>query len=122
MALVLGVVFVWLLAPVVMSIVSVAYFWLSPKGTPMAMRLLWSAHGLLGALVFLSAFAISFLAGPSPTFRLPYLMLWAVPVSFVCISLWRFRGAKRTHFLLAPLALAMSWGLVVGYTIVGGGK
>jgi hypothetical protein len=117
-----GVFFVWLLAPLVMSGVSFAYWRFGGTSNSLAERLLPASHGVVGTLVFFFAFVIAFFSAPAPHFREPYLALWLVPLALVGVSLWRFKGARRVHFLLLPLVAAMGWALVVGYTIVGGGK
>ena len=117
-----GIFFVWLLAPLVMCGVSLAYWRSSGESVPHAERLLPASHGAVGTAVFLLAFFISFFSTPAPRFREPYLALWLVPLAFIGVSLWRFKGPRRVHLLLLPLVAAMGWALVVGYTIIGGGK
>lgn len=117
-----GVFFVWLLAPLVMCCVSLAYWRSSGPSISLAERLLPASHGAVGTLVFLLVFFVAFFNAPAPRFREPYLALWLVPLAFIGVSLWRFKGPRRVHLLLLPLVAAMGWALVVGYTIVGGGK
>jgi hypothetical protein len=117
-----GVLFVWLLAPTVMCFVSFAYWRSSGASNSFADRLLPASHGAVGTLVFLSAFIVVFTRTAAPHFREPYLAMWLVPLAFIGVSLWRFKGPPRVHLLLLPLVAAMGWAVVVGYTIIGGGK
>jgi hypothetical protein len=102
--------------------VSLAYWRSSGATVSLAERLLPASHGAVGTLVFTFPFVVAFFSVPAPQFRELYLALWLVPLAFVGVSLWRFKGPRRVHFLLIPLVAAMGWALVVGYTIVGGGK
>lgn len=117
-----GVFVIWILAPLIMCSVSLVYFLVDDKSGPFQTCLLSSMHGFLGSLVFLVAFVIAFIGSPSPGLREPYLLLWLAPVVLIGVSLWRFNGPGRTHLLLVPLLGAMCWGVVVSYTLVGGGK
>lgn len=105
-----------------MCCVSLAYWRFSSASISLAERFLLASHGAVGTLVFLLAFIVLFFGAPAPHFRQPYLALWLLPLAFVGVSLWRFKGSRRVHLLLFPLVAAMGWAMVVGYIIVGGGK
>ncbi len=113
---------VWFLAPLVMCATSWIYWRASGPGVPIRSRLLVALHGILGTLVFSMAFLLAYFGKANPHLREPYILLWLLPLTFVGVSLWCFKGPKRAHLLLIPLMAAMAWAVIVGYTIVGDGK
>jgi hypothetical protein len=109
-------------APLTMLVISAFYFWASPLSAPPSSRLLVSAHGVAGALLFLAGFGVAWLGGPQAALREPFLALWLVPIVLAIFSVVRFAGPRRTHWLLVPLLAAMLWACAVSFTVVGGGK
>ncbi len=105
-----------------MCCVSLAYWRFSSASNSLSERLLIASHGVVGTLIFLLAFVVLFFGVPAPHLREPYLALWLLPLASVGVSLWRFKGARRVNLLLIPLVGAMGWALVIGYTVIGGGK
>jgi len=113
---------VWILAPLVMATISAIYFIASPNDESLSSRLAVSIHGAVGSLLFVGALFVALNGFARPAFREAYLVFWLCPVVLVIVSLLRFTGARRTHILLVPLGAAMLWAVIVGYTLVGGGK
>jgi hypothetical protein len=102
----------------VMSAISVIYF-VSDKSSPVVMRLLCSAHGLLGAVLFASAIAISYAGRASRNLENPYARLFIVPVISIVLSFIFFRGNKVVHLLQIFNLAFLLWALVVGTMSIG---
>ena len=110
------------LPTLLMLLISGVYFYSASKNSSLTSRIFCSAHGLISALIFLSAYFVAFTLRPSPFFLTPYLILWIVPITSIGISLRRFEGQKRTHLLLFPLLGLMAYGFIIGTIVVSGGK
>ena len=106
-----------LLAPtLVMAGVSAVYFLADPRRPAYAQRLLVSAHGVVGVVLY----ATAFLVGPlhTPAFRLywAWLLLCLVPPVLIGVAVFTFRGNKLVHILQVPNIAALLWVVVVGGT------
>jgi len=118
----LNVLVFWVWAPLLMLAVSASYFFASPIQQSFASRIVLSAHGLLAAILCLSALLVAAVGVARPALGHPYLLLWLLPVAFSILTLRRFRGHPRTHLLLVPLGVAALWSVIVGFTVIAGGK
>jgi hypothetical protein len=99
----------------VMFGVSGAYFALDSGEAPRRERLLVSAHGALGALLYLFALALWAVA-PNwrPWAAWPYLLAFSLPLASVLYALFRFRGPKVLHLAQLANLWAFAYALFIG--------
>jgi hypothetical protein len=110
----------FLVPPIAMCAISWRYFLASEGEVKLGWRLLTSAHGLVGTLLYLSAIPTMLLSSPSTRLRETYATLWLLPVVLVGVSIWRFKGPKDMHLLLIALLPAMYLAFVAGTILIGG--
>src|SRR6185436_19064632 len=88
------------LAAIFMLVVSVAYFRASSRSMSLTRRLVVSAHGAVGVLLFIVAFAVA--GHGRPEYGVFYLCLFVVPFVLIGIALALFRGNTKVHVLQFP--------------------
>ena len=105
----------WYASPFIMIGVSAAYFFADRRRPAYGSRLLSSAHGLIGAMLYFGALE---LWAMSPTYRpwlgWPYAALFLIPLSLIVVSFLKFQGPKLVHVLQIPNVLALFWACGVG--------
>lgn len=108
------------LAPAIMAAVSVTYFFADARRPAYAARVISSAHGVLGMLLYFGALV----SNPQPQYRpslaIAYLALYILPVAAIVVSFFTFRGPRLVHLLQIPNLLALYWALFVGGMAVTG--
>ena len=105
----------WIGAPVVMLGVSAAYF-TAYRGRPAyGPRLLCSAHGFVGAALYVGALAL-WAVSPAyrPSLGWPYAVSFLLPLVLIVLALIKFKGPKWIHLLQLPNLCAMYWSLFIG--------
>ena len=103
---------------VVMTAISVVYF-VTDKSSRVPMRLVSSAHGLLGAVLFGSAFVIASADRASRSLEGPYACLFIVPAISILLSFVFYRGNKLVHLLQVLNVPCLFWALFVGGMAIG---
>lgn len=107
-------------AGAILLFVSLLYFSFAKDGASLALRLLTSAHGAVGALVFFSALAIGFSGWDHPSYGQPYLFAWVLPALLMLFSLMRYPGPATVHLLQVFNVLAFAWAWFIGTMAVTG--
>ncbi|HEY2865358.1 MAG TPA: hypothetical protein VGK37_17195 [Casimicrobiaceae bacterium] len=105
-----------------MVTVSAIYFFADQRRPAYADRLISSAHGIVGVLLYFGALAIWW-SSPNearPFLANPYAFLYLVPLGLIGVSLFRFRGPRFIHLLQLPNLAALAWALFVGSMAVSG--
>lgn len=109
------------LPALVMCAVSGAYYVFNIAEPRRSVRLMVSAHGVLGALLYSSALLWAYL---SPVYRpwatLPFLLAFVLPLSSIAFALFRFRGPKLLHFAQLLNLSALAYALFFGAMAVSG--
>ena len=86
-----------------------------------SVRLMVSAHGALGTLLYSGALLWWYL---SPTYRpwatLPFLLAFVMPLSSIIFSFFKFRGPKILHLLQLLNLNALIYALFIGGMAVSG--
>lgn len=118
-----GEVFLWVGLPsAVMLGTSAAYFVFDRSGMSLQRRLATSAHGLLAAVLYVSAVSISLYSmKPRPEVANALALLYLLPVALVIASFVWYRGPKSIHLiqlLNVPAMLVSAFVGVVGVAIV----
>jgi hypothetical protein len=111
----------WYGAPIAMIAVSAAFFFAS-RNRSFRQRLLVSAHGMSGAVLYVGAFAVASLqpGGYRPSWAGAYATLYLVPLALIGVSILKFQGAKLIHALQVLNLGALTWALFVGTMAVTG--
>jgi hypothetical protein len=105
----------YLVPALVMCSISAAYFVLDVGETRRGVRLLVSAHGALGALLYVAALVSWTLAPTSrPWAAWPYLLAYLLPLASVLYAFLRFRGPKLLHLVQLANLWAFAYALFVG--------
>lgn len=107
-------------AAAVLLFVSILYFRFAKTGTSLRLRFLTSAHGAVGAIVFLLALAIGFSGRDHPSYGQPYLVAWMLPASLTLVSLMRYPGPATMHLLQVFNVMAFAWAWFIGTMAVTG--
>lgn len=102
--------------PALLLIVSILYFVLDRRDTPMRLRLATSSHGAIAFVLFLVGYLVGALlrGGYRPYLAWPYLLSFLVPLCFAFYALWKYRGPRLLHVLQGPNIAAMLWVMFVG--------
>jgi hypothetical protein len=106
-------------APTIMFAISIAYFQTDQK-LPVSRRILGSAHGAVGAAVFLGAIVVHWMGAARRAFDVPYLVLIAFSAALIVASFFLFRGPRAMHLLQLVNVPCLAWTLVVGEMAVTG--
>ena len=101
-------------APIVMFVVSAAYFMASSRDAPLSRRVLTSAHGLVGSILTLGALALYATGNSRPVYGPVFFSLYFIPLGLALASLFSYSGPKRMHSLQGPNVAAMLWGGFIG--------
>jgi len=110
------------LPPLLAVAISVIYFMTSPRGEPVARRLLASAHGVIIAVLYVGAIYIWLSGNSQREFGTPFLLLLLVPFAAIIASFFFFRGPKLIHLLQLVNILLLLWtGVVGGVAVTVGG-
>lgn len=109
------------LPALVMCAVSGAYYACDIGEPRRSVRLMVSAHGALGAMLYSGALLCWYL---SPTYRpwatLPFLLAFVLPLSSMVFSFFRFRGPKVLHLAQLLNLSALAYALFIGAMAVSG--
>jgi hypothetical protein len=97
------------LAPILTTLVSVAYFLTSPHTQPLIMRVLSSAHGIVIALVYWSPFILSGFLRPSETMGRAFLSLLCIPFALMLTSFFTHKGKKAMRALQVVNLAGLLW-------------
>lgn len=97
-----------------MLLISYAYFMAADRSAGVVDRVVWSAHGIAGAIIYLSAMAVGISGIAQASFVHIFLSLQLIPVALILFSLLRFRGARLIHVLQIPNVLCLLWGVFIG--------
>jgi len=109
------------LPALLMCAVSGAYYVLDIGETRLRVRLMVSAHGVLGALLYIGAILWwDFSPRYRPWAVLPYLLAYALPLSSVIYAFLRFRGPKLLHFIQILNLFAFMYAIFIGGMAVSG--
>jgi len=101
-------------APIVMCLISAAYFFGSTRDAALSRRILTSAHGLVAAIMTLGAIALYASGNSRPVYGPPFLFLYFIPLGLAGASLISYPGPKAMHVLQGPNVAAMLWGALIG--------
>ena len=110
----------WLSPPVIALVISIVYFWTSPRSQPLGLRLLASAHGVTICALCLLAIAIAAAGKSNYDLGWPYALAMTVPVLLIVTSLFVYRGRKIVHWLQPLNLLCVFWAFVGGGMLVTG--
>lgn len=109
------------LPALVMCAVSGVYYACDIREPRRSVRLMVSAHGVVGALLYLGALLFWYL---SPTYRpwatLPFLLAFVLPLSSIVFSLLRFKGPRVLHLTQFLNLGAMVYALFIGGMAISG--
>jgi hypothetical protein len=104
-----------LVPAIVMLFVSGVYYFFDFEETQHRVRILVSAHGALGALLYVVAL---FVWDVSPNHRpwaaWPYALLFLLPLASIVYSFVRFRGPKWLHVIQLANLWAFPYALFIG--------
>lgn len=100
--------------PIVMCVISAAYFVASARDAPRARRIVTSAHGLVAAIMTLGAIAMYASGNSRPIYGPPFLFLYLIPLGLAGASLFSYPGPKIMHVLQGPNVAAMVWSAFIG--------
>jgi hypothetical protein len=100
--------------PILLVAISATYFWADRTGTPLAQRILTSAHGAVAALIYSLAFGIWVGGASDRAFGTPLVWAQVIPVGLIVLSLVTYRGPKWLHSLQLLNVPAMLWVLFIG--------
>jgi hypothetical protein len=89
-------------------LIGVVYFAKAPKESGIVLRLLSSAFGPSLTLLFFAAACGAAYYRDRPTEFRAYLWLQLLPLSLLIISIARYPGPRRVHYLCVPLGL-LAW-------------
>ena len=107
--------------PVLLAVaISVIYFRNSPRTEPLARRLLASAHGVVIAVLFISAIAIWLSGHSQERLGTPFQLLLLIPLALMIASFFLFKGPKATHLLQILDVVCLLWTWFVGGMAVTG--
>jgi hypothetical protein len=93
-------------------------FFLKDKSSSFSSRIFSSAHGFLGALIFLGAVFVWQSGRSNDSLLLPYAVSFLLPLGSIVFSLFRFSGNKRMHLLHIPILLCLVAAFFVGSMLV----
>jgi hypothetical protein len=82
-----------------MLLVSYCYFVAAPVDTPITMRLLTSAHGVMGVILLTIAMAADLSKNHNQVYFETYQVLYSIPALSILFSLIYFRGDKSIHLM-----------------------
>lgn len=89
---------IWLTPALVMIAISSAYFYLDAGESNRWIRVLVSAHGFLGALLYIGALVTWVVTNAYRPWAIwPLLLLYLLPVTSIAYSFMRFKGPKLLH-------------------------
>lgn len=91
----------WASLAVLPLVTSVIYYLATPKAAPVAKRVAVSAHGLVIALLHVTAVYVAASQMHEDKYGLPFAGLCAVAAGLVVYSFRAFRGSKQIHWLQA---------------------
>ena len=112
----------FIIPPLLAVVISVIYFKTSPRGEPVARRLLASAHGVAIAVLYVGAISIWLSGNSQREFGTPFFLLLLVPLASIIASFFIFRGPKLIHLLQLLNLLLLVWtGVVGGIAVTVGG-
>ena len=116
-------VFLWVGLPsAVMLATSAAYFIFDRSGMSLQRRIVTSAHGLLAAVLYVTAVSISIYSmKPQPEVADVLMLLYTLPVALVIASFFWYRGPKSIHLiqlLNVPAMLVSAFVGIVGVAVV----
>ena len=111
----------WYGPPAAMTLVSFVYL-VTDRGRPYPARLLTSAHGIAGVVLYFAAFVVAWAdpRGFRPHLAVPYMLLYLIPVGLIALALRRFTGSRWVHTLQGLNVVAMLWALFVGSMAITG--
>ena len=107
-------------APILSLMVSVIYFRVSPSTQPLSTRLLASAHGVTIAVFYFVALGVWASGASRASYYTPFIVLSAIPLSFIGLSLFCFRGSRFVHLLQGVNLVCLLWTCFVGSMAVTG--
>ncbi len=108
------------LAPLLATSISVAYFRASPRTEPLSKRIAASAHGVTIALIYVTAILVWWAGISTPRLATPYLLLLLLPLSLIVTSFFLFRGRRIFHWLQVLNFMCLIWtGFVGGMAVTG---
>lgn len=96
------------------------YFKTAPAGTPMALRLISSAHGACALLLFSLALVIGFGGWHRKVNGQLFAWLQLLPLALIASSFWSFRGPRALHWLQLLNVPATLWLALIGSMLVSG--
>jgi len=96
-----------------MIAISGVYFY-AGRSSKIIQRVLFSAHGLLGASYLIIAMLIWRNGLSSVEFELVYTLLFILPLASIVISFFYFSGNKKIHLLQIINLLGLAWCWFVG--------
>ena len=101
---------------VLMLGVSALYFFTDPRRPAYGARLVSSAHGLLGAALYLGAMSLHWTRPDDyrPYLGTPYAAAYVLPVLAVVVSLFTYRGPKLVHLVQLIQLPVLAWAWFVG--------
>lgn len=109
-----------LFAFIFMLVVSAAYLNASSPSMPMHRRILVSAHGVAGASLLATAVIVAATGNSGANWRIPYMILFLLPVVLIGISLVLFRGKTGVHMLQFPFLIVLLYSMFISLMLVTG--
>jgi hypothetical protein len=114
-----GAAIVWIVLAAIPAATSVVYF-LFPPATPLAQRLLVSAHGLYIAALYLGALVIGALQLHQRAYGPFFQALCVAAVGLIVHAVYAFQGNKKIHWLQVLNVLWLIATFLVGTMAVTG--
>ena len=106
--------------PVLLCLISAAYFIASRNNGSWTTRLLTSVHGLVAAVIAAAALVLWMLHKSNRSYGTFYWIFFLIPFALVVASLLRYPGPKIVHVLQGPNIVAMLWSAFIGGMAVTG--
>lgn len=94
----------------VMAGTSIGYFLSDRSGSSVTRRIVTSAHGLVGAVLFVVAMVLVLLSNEAqPELARVFLLLYLIPVGLLVVSSYMYRGPSWLHRLQIINMPALLW-------------
>lgn len=99
---------------IVPTLISLVYFWTSPKQQGLATRLWASCHGIVLASIYLGAFFISEMKLSEPIYGWLFAISMLLPLSLMALSFFLYEGPTYVHLLHLVGLICVLWTMFVG--------
>ncbi|MOA36708.1 hypothetical protein D3C78_1582470 [compost metagenome] len=97
-----------------MYLTSYFYYQYAEPGTPLIVRCIISAHGILGIIIYILAMAVGFTGNHNENNFKFLLAAYSLPAASIILSFILFRGNKKIHLLQIINVIAFLASIFIG--------